>query len=123
MAQPVAAPTTFSFSFPPTVQLTKLDGTNWQAFNNTLVVLRHMNGCHWHLTHAGPAHADPLNPDANVVALWDHQEELIIGLLALYTTSEVYTQITSDTVYPSVHDTVGQCHHPTPSLPKLKTPN
>ena len=63
-----------------------------------------MNGCHWHITHAGPAHADPANPDANVTALWDKQEEVIIGLFALYTTSEVYNQVASDTVYPMVHD-------------------
>ena len=104
MAQPVMAPTSFSFTFPPTVQLVKLDGTNWQAFNSTLVVLMRMNGCRRHLTHADAAHADPANPDANVAALWERQEEVIIGLLALYTTSEVYTQIASDTVFPSVHD-------------------
>ena len=98
------APTSFSFTFPPTVQLVKLDGTNWQAFNSTLVALMRMNGCRRHLTHADPAHADPTAPDANVVALWERQEEVIIGLLALYTTSEVYTQIASDTVFPSVHD-------------------
>ena len=49
-----------------------------------------MNGCRRHLTHADAAHADPANPDANVAALWERQEEVIIGLLALYTTSEVY---------------------------------
>ena len=88
MAQPIMAPTSFSFSFPPTVELAKLDGTNWQAFNSTLVALMCMNGCHRHLTHADAAHADPANPDANVAALWEHQEEVIIGLLALYTTCQ-----------------------------------
>ena len=98
------APTSFSFTFPPTVQLVKLDSTNWQAFNSTLVALMRMNDCHWHLTHADAAHADPANPDTNIAALWERQEEVIIGLFALYTTSEVYTQIASDTVFPSVHD-------------------
>src|ERR1700761_2990204 len=64
----------------------------------------HMNGCHQHLTHSAPSHADPLNPDANVVELWNHQEEVIIGLLTLHTTSEVYNQVASDTVFASVHD-------------------
>ena len=63
-----------------------------------------MNGCCQHLTHAGPAHADPANPDTNVMALWDKQEEVIIGLFALYTTLEVYNQVASDTIYPMVHD-------------------
>ena len=63
-----------------------------------------MNGCHQHLTHAGPAHADPANPDQNVTNLWDKQEEVIIGLFALYTTSEVYNQVASDIIYPTVHD-------------------
>src|ERR1700761_9013221 len=104
MAAPIAAPTTFVFSFPPSVKLERLDGSNWQAFNATLIALMLMNGCRRHLTHGAPAHADPTNIDANVVALWEHQEEVIIGLLALHTTSEVYNRITSDTVFPSVHD-------------------
>ena len=102
MAAPIAAPTTFVFSFPPSVKLDRLDGTNWQAFNATLIALMHMNGCWHHLTHSDPAHANPAQPDANVVALWECQEEVIIGLLALHTTSEVYNQVTSDTVYPLV---------------------
>ena len=56
---------------------------------------------------AAPAHADPLHPDANITELWNHQEEVIISLFTLYrlyTTSEVYTQVASDAVYPMVHD-------------------
>ena len=94
----------FAFSFPPTTKLDKLDGTNWQVWNSTLTALMRMNGCRQHLTHAGPAHADPANPDANVTALWDKQEEVIIGLFALYTISEVYNQVSSDVIYPMVHD-------------------
>ena len=82
MAQPVMAPTSFSFTFPPTVQLVKLDGTNWQAFNSTLVALMCMNGCHQHLTHADAAHADPANPDANVAALWERQCYVTVGTLS-----------------------------------------
>ena len=102
MAANAFIPTSFAFSFPPTTKLDKLDGTNWQIWNSTLTALMCMNGCRRHLTHAGPAHADPANPDANVTALWDKQEEVIIVLFALYTTSEVYNQVTSDVVYPMV---------------------
>ena len=63
-----------------------------------------MNGCRCHLTYATAAHADPANPDAGVQAMWECQEEVLIGLLALYTTSEVYMQISSDTVFATVHD-------------------
>ena len=104
MAAPIVAPTTFAFSFPPTIKLDKLDGTNWQAWNNTLTALMRMNGCQCHLTHVLPAHPDPANPDAGLQQLWDRQQEVLIGLLTLYTTSEVYTQVASDVVYPSVHD-------------------
>ncbi len=62
-----------------------------------------MNGTHCHLTHAAPAHADPANPDAAVVAHWDKEEEVIIGLLFLFVTTEVYSQIASDPVYPMVY--------------------
>ena len=104
MAAPIAALTTFSFNFPSAVKLDRLDGTNWQSWNNTLTMLMCMNGCHCHLTHSDPAHANPATPYANVVELWNQQEEVIIGLLTLYTTSGVCNQVSSDTVYPTVHD-------------------
>src|SRR6266702_2998298 len=101
-----AAPTgvpVFNLSFPPTIQLPKLDGTNWQQWSATLGALVQMNGMRRHLTHAAPAHADPANPDADVVACWDKEEEVIIGLLFLFVTTEVYSQIASDHIFPTVH--------------------
>jgi len=50
-----------------------------------------------------PAHADPANPDADVVAHWDKEEEVIISLLFLFVTTEVYSQIASDLVFATVH--------------------
>ncbi len=38
------------------------------------------------------------------VQLWDQQEEVLLGLLSLNVIAEVYSQITSDMVYPTVHD-------------------
>src|SRR6266702_5414682 len=92
----------FNLSFPPSIQLPKLDGTNWQQWSATLGALMQMNGTRCHLTHAAPAHADPANPDADVVACWD-KEEVLTGLLFLFVTSEVYSQIASDLVFATVH--------------------
>ncbi len=47
---------------------------------------------------------DPANPDADIQARWDKEEEVIIGLLFLFITTEVYLQIASDNVFPMVHD-------------------
>src|SRR6266571_5372188 len=93
----------FNLSFPPSIQLPKLDGTNWQQWSATLGALMRMNGTRRHLTHAAPAHADPANPDADVVARWDKEEEVLTGLLFLFVTTEVYSQIASDNVFATVH--------------------
>ncbi len=93
----------FNLSFPLSIHLPKLDGTNWQQWSATLGALMRMNGTRHHLTHATPAHADPANPDTDVVAHWDKEEEVIISLLFLFITTEVYSQIASDNVFPTVH--------------------
>ncbi len=93
----------FNLSFPPSIQLPKLDGTNWQQWSATLGALMRMNGTRRHLTHAAPAHADPANPDADVQARWDKEEEVLTGLLFLFVTSEVYSQIASDLIFAMVH--------------------
>src|SRR6266702_2098645 len=94
----------FNLSFPPSIQLPKLDGTNWQQWSATLGALMWMNGTRHHLTHAALVHPDPANPDADIQARWDKEEEVIIGLLFLFVTTEVYSQIASDNVFPTVHD-------------------
>src|SRR6266702_3136001 len=71
----------FNLSFPRTIQLPKLDGTNWQQWSATLGALMRLNGTCHPLTQAAPAHADPANPDADLVVRWDNEEEVIIGLL------------------------------------------
>src|SRR6266702_3381022 len=93
----------FNLSFPPSIQLPKLDGTNWQQLSATLGALMRMNETRRHLTHAAPAHADPANPNPDVVARWDKEEEVLTGLLFLFVTSEVYSQIASDLVFATVH--------------------
>ena len=103
MAAQHAIPT-FNLSFPPSIHLPKLDGTNWQQWSATLGALMWINGTCHHLTHDAPAHADPANLDTDVVAHQDKEEEVIIGLLFLFITTEVYSQIASDNVFPTVHD-------------------
>jgi len=63
-----------------------------------------MNGTHHHLTYGALVHADPANPDTAIVACWEKEEEVLIGLLFLFITTEVYSQIASNTVFPLVHD-------------------
>ena len=104
MAAAAQAIPIFNLSFPPSINLPKLDGTNWQQWSATLGALMRMNGTCRHLTHGAPVHADPANPDAAVVACWEKEEEVLIGLLFLFITTEVYSQIASDTVFPLVHD-------------------
>src|SRR6266702_4982316 len=99
-----AAIPVFNLSFPPSIQLSKLDGTNWQPWSATLGALMRMNGTRRHLTHDAPAHADSANPDTDIQVRWDKEEEVIIGLLFLFVTTEVYSQIASDNVFPMVCD-------------------
>src|SRR6266702_3894947 len=104
MATTAQAVSVFNLSFPPSINLPKLDGTNWQQWSATLGALIRINGTCHHLTHGALVHADPANPDAAVVACWEKEEEVLIGLLFLFVTTEVYSQIASDTVFPLVHD-------------------
>ena len=93
-----------TLTFPPGFGLVHFDGTNWPTWSNTLSVLLCMNGMKRHLTHDTAANvADPA-----AVQLWDQQEEVLLELLSLNVTAEVYSQIVSDTVYPTVHDKYGQ---------------
>jgi len=104
MAAAQQAVPVFNLSFPPSIQLPKLDGTNWQQWSATLGALMWMNGTRCHLTHAALVHPDPANPDTDIQARWNKEEEVIIGLLFLFVTTEVYSQIASDNVFPTVHD-------------------
>src|SRR6266702_570508 len=69
----------FNLSFPPTIQLPKLDGTNWQQWSATLGASMPMSATQHHLTHAAPARAAPANPDTAVVACWEMEEEVIMA--------------------------------------------
>ncbi len=59
---------TFNLSFPPSIHLPKLDGTNWQQWSAMLGALMRMNRTHRHLTHSNAVHPDPANPDADIQA-------------------------------------------------------
>src|SRR6266702_5793718 len=94
----------FSTSPSPPPSICQLDGTNWQQWSATLEALMRMNGTHHHLTYGALVHADPANPDTAIVVCWEKEEEVLIGLLFLFITTEVYSQIDSNTVFPLVHD-------------------
>src|SRR6266702_1935113 len=94
----------FSTSPSPPPSICQLDGTNWQQWSATLEALMRMNGTHHHLTYGALVHADPANPDTAIVVCWEKDAEVLIGLLFLFITTEVYSQIDSNTVFPLVHD-------------------
>ncbi len=93
-----------TLTFPPSFGLVCFDGTNWPTWSNTLSALLCMNGMKCHLTHDTAANV----ADTAAVQLWEQQEEVLLGLLSLNVTAEVYSQIVSDMVYPTVHDKYGQ---------------
>jgi hypothetical protein len=100
MAAAAALAVQFSVQFVPGLSLSKFDGTNWVTWNPTFKALMCMNGCTRHLNHSASTDSN----DANIQVLWNKQEEVIIGLIFLQVSMEVYSQISSDTVYPTVHD-------------------
>ena len=62
-----------------------------------------MNACSHHLAHDATA-----NPgDADQVSLWNRQEEVLLGMMTLLCTTEVWSAVASDTVYPTVHQKYG----------------
>jgi hypothetical protein len=61
-----------------------------------------LNGLHRHITHNTPLGAAPAAAD--VQAVWDAEEEALIGLLMLNLVTEVWKQVSNMTTYPSVFD-------------------
>src|ERR1700754_546755 len=121
----MAAPS-FHISFPPTLALSKLDGTNWQTWGATFTSLMLMNGVRRHLSHSNPAHVPhhptpaagavgaptgPTDEGLAIIAMWEKQEEVITGLLYLSVTAEVLSGIVSDALFPSVHDKFSHLDH------------
>jgi hypothetical protein len=65
-----------------------------------------LNGLCRHITHNVPIGAAPV--DAAVQAVWDAEEEVLIGLLMLNLITEVWKQVKNMTTYPSVLDKYAQ---------------
>ncbi|KAH9160799.1 hypothetical protein EDB89DRAFT_2081293 [Lactarius sanguifluus] len=115
----------FHLTFPPSVILSKLDGTNWQTWTTTFMSLMLMNGCSRHLTHSNPGlvpqhpavaagavgPTGPMDEGLAILALWAKQEEVITGLLFLSVMLEVLSSIISMAVFPTVHDKFQQLEH------------
>jgi hypothetical protein len=77
-------------------------GQNWAAWSSSFNALMHLNGLRRHITHNVPIGVAPV--DAAVQATWDAEEEVLIGLLMLNLITEVWKQVSSMTIYPSVFD-------------------
>jgi hypothetical protein len=91
-----------SISFPPALSLLKLDGSNWATWSSSFDALMHLNGLRRHITHNIQIGAAPV--DTAIQAVWDAEEEALIGLLMLNLITEVWKQVDNMTTYPSVFD-------------------
>ncbi len=78
-----------SISFPPAAQIEILNGSNWPIWSSRILVLLHMNGLRKHVT------AEKTNTDKD----WDVTEEMLLGVLEMYTQKDVWTSVSDDSVF------------------------
>ncbi len=78
----------FNLSFPPSIQLPKLDGTNWQQWSATLGALMRMNGTHCHLTHAAPVAQHKAQHTGDVSHLCSKEKTLGVEDLCVCTSED-----------------------------------
>ena len=78
-----------SISFPPSgsAAIETLDGSNWPTWASRITALLRMNGLKNHLTE------DKVSGDAE----WDAKEEMVLGVLEMYTQKDVWTSVSDDT--------------------------
>jgi hypothetical protein len=78
-----------SISFPPAAQIEILNGSNWPLWSSHILVLLCMNRLRTHIT----AEKDTADKD------WDMAEEMLLGVLEMYTQKDVWTTVSDDTVF------------------------
>ena len=127
------AATRVSISFPPSLTLPKLDGTNWAAWSTAFDALMRLNGLRRHVTHSTPVATILLAADApagtpNTIdpahqATFDQEEEALIGLLILNLTTEVWKQVASMMVYPTICEKIEELNNLYGSMGAMATFN
>src|ERR1700692_2204944 len=82
-----------SISFPPSgsAAIETLDGSNWPTWASRITALLRMNGLKNHLTQ---------DTDANDKE-WDAKEEMVLGVLEMYTQKDVWTSVADDSKHKS----------------------
>ena len=76
-------------SFPPAAQIEILNGSNWPLWSSCILMLLCMNGLRMHIT----AEKDATDKD------WDAAEEMLLGILKMYTQKDVWTTVSDDTAF------------------------
>jgi hypothetical protein len=76
-------------SFPPAAQIEILNGSNWPVWSLRILMLLRMNGLQTHIT----AEKDAADKD------WDAAEEMLLGVLEMYTQKDVWTTVSDNTVF------------------------
>ena len=78
-----------SISFPPAAQIKILNGSNWPLWSSHILALLCMNGLRKHVT------AEKTNADKD----WDVTEEMLLGVLEMYTQKDIWTSISDDSTF------------------------
>ena len=76
-------------SFPPAAQIEILNGSNWLVWSLCILVLLCMNELQKHVT------AEKTNADKD----WDVTEEMLLGILEMYTQKDIWTSVSDDSVF------------------------
>jgi hypothetical protein len=78
-----------SISFPPAAQIEILNGSNWPVWSSCNLALLRMNALRKHVT------AEKNTTDKD----WDAAEEMLLGVLEMYTQKDVWTTVSDDTAF------------------------
>ena len=81
-----------SISFPPAAVIKILNRSNWPIWSLHILVLLWMNGLWKHIT------KDTHSTDDKD---WDTVEEMLLGILEMYTQKDVWTTVADDTQFTS----------------------
>ena len=81
-----------SISFPPAAANEILDGSNWLIWSLCILALLQMNGLWKHITE------DTHSADDKD---WDAAEEMLLGILEMYTQKDIWTTVVDDTRFTS----------------------
>lgn len=94
-----------SISFPPSesAAIETLDGSNWPSWASHITALLCMNGLKNHLTESPPATATTTNASGLITTVidkdWVAKEEMVLGVLKMYTQKDVWTTVSNDSMY------------------------